>query len=86
MCELVLEKKKSYLSRLVSLKVLHLALCLTIVMDELTGSIQDEIPWCMMFAENIVLIDETKDRVESKLELWRKTLKSRGFRLSRSKI
>lgn len=56
-----------------------------LVMDELTRSVQDDIPWCMMFADDIVLIDETKEGVESKLELWRHTLEARGFRLSRSK-
>ncbi|KAK9705104.1 hypothetical protein RND81_07G034100 [Saponaria officinalis] len=39
----------------------------------------------MMFADNIVLIDETKEGVERKLKLWRHTLEIRGFRLSRSK-
>ncbi|XP_065866590.1 uncharacterized protein [Euphorbia lathyris] len=33
----------------------------------------------------IVLVDETKEGVEMKLELWRQTLESRGFKLSRSK-
>jgi hypothetical protein len=56
-----------------------------IVMDELTRSIQDEVPRCMMFADDIVLMDETKQGVEKKLELWRQTLEARGFRLSRSK-
>ncbi|XP_065862596.1 uncharacterized protein, partial [Euphorbia lathyris] len=32
-----------------------------------------------------VLVDETKEGVEMKLELWRQTLESRGFKLSRSK-
>ncbi|KAL6494927.1 hypothetical protein OROGR_030846 [Orobanche gracilis] len=54
-----------------------------IVMDELTRGIQNDVPWCMMFADDIVLIDET--RVQQKLELWRDTLEARGFRLSRSK-
>ena len=56
-----------------------------IVMDVLTGSIQDEVPWCLMFADDIVLIDESREGVERKLELWRSTLETRGFRLSRSK-
>ncbi|XP_065867476.1 uncharacterized protein [Euphorbia lathyris] len=54
-------------------------------MDELTSSLQDGIPWCMLFADDIVLVDETKEGVERKLELWRQTLESRGFKLSRSK-
>ena len=56
-----------------------------IVMDEITKSIQDEVPRCMMFADDVVLMDETKEGVQAKLELWRQTLESRGFRLSRSK-
>jgi len=40
-----------------------------IVMDELTTSIQDEIPWCMLFADDIVLVNETRDRINAKLEL-----------------
>ena len=55
-------------------------------MDELTRAIQDEIPWCMLFADDIVLVDETRAGVNVKLELWRQTLESRGFRLSRAKI
>ena len=56
-----------------------------IVMDELTRAIQDEIPWCMLFADDIVLIDETRARVNAELKLRRQTLESRGFRLSRTK-
>ena len=57
----------------------------TIVMDELTKGIQDELPWCMLFADDIVLIDENREGVNSKLERWRHSLESRGFRVSRSK-
>ena len=56
-----------------------------IVMDELTRVIKDEIPWCMLFTDDIFLVDETRVGVTAKLELWRKTLESRGFRLSRTK-
>ena len=54
-------------------------------MDELTRATQDELSWCMLFADDIVLVDETKAGVNVKLELWRQTLESRGFRLSRFK-
>jgi len=39
----------------------------------------------MLFADDIVLVDETGPEVNAKLELWRQTLESRGFRLSRTK-
>ena len=32
-----------------------------------------------------VLVDETRVEVNAKLELWRQTLESRGFKLSRVK-
>jgi len=57
----------------------------TVVMDELTREIQDEIPWCMLFTDDIALIDEIRDGVNTKLEWWRDTLEAKGFRLSRSK-
>jgi len=40
-----------------------------IVKDELTRAIQDEIPWCILFADDIVLVDETGAGVNVKLEL-----------------
>ena len=56
-----------------------------IVMDELTRVIQNEILWCILFADDIVLVDEMRARLNAKLELWRQTLESQGFRLSRAK-
>ncbi|KAJ4744373.1 Retrovirus-related Pol polyprotein from type-1 retrotransposable element R2 [Rhynchospora pubera] len=56
-----------------------------LVMDEITKDIQGEIPWCMLFADDVVLVDESRTEVDRKLELWRRTLESKGFRLSRTK-
>ena len=39
-----------------------------IVMDELTRGIQDKVPWCMLFADDIVFIDEIMEGVNKKLE------------------
>jgi hypothetical protein len=52
----------------------------TLVMDKITNDIQGDVPWCMLFA------DESRIRVDQKLELWRQTLESKGFRFSRTKI
>jgi len=40
----------------------------TLVMDELTKGIQDGLTWCMLFADDIVLIDVTREGVNDKLE------------------
>jgi hypothetical protein len=37
-------------------------------MDELTRTIQDKVPWSMLFANDIVLVDETKRGVDVKLK------------------
>ena len=55
-------------------------------MDELTRGNQDELPWSILFADDIVLIDEIREGVNDKLERWRHTRESKGFRVSRSKI
>ena len=55
------------------------------VMDELTKGFQDEVPWYMLFMDNIVLIDDNRDEVNNKLERKRHTIESRDFTLSRSK-
>ena len=39
----------------------------------------------MLFADDVVLVDESRTGVNQKLELWRETLESKGFRLSRTK-
>jgi hypothetical protein len=39
----------------------------------------------MLFADDVMLVDETRVSINRKLELWRQTLESEGFRLSRTK-
>ena len=40
-----------------------------IVMDELKRVTQDEISWCILFADDIVLVDEMRAAVNVKLQL-----------------
>jgi hypothetical protein len=42
-----------------------------LVTDEVTKDIQGGIPWCMLFADGVVLVDESRMGVDQKLELWR---------------
>lgn len=54
-------------------------------MDVLTRNVQVEIPWCMSFANDIVLIEETWAGVNDNLQLWRNALESKLLRPCRSK-
>ncbi|XP_060202855.1 uncharacterized protein LOC132631279 [Lycium barbarum] len=55
-----------------------------VAMDALTSHIQGEVPWCMLFVDDIVLIDELRSGVNARLEVWRQTLESKSFKLSRT--
>jgi Reverse transcriptase (RNA-dependent DNA polymerase) len=43
----------------------------TLVMNKITKDIQGDIPWCTLFVDDVVLIDESRIGVNQKLELWR---------------
>ena len=49
------------------------------ILDTITKDIQDEIPWAMLFADDIVLVGETNEEVNRKLEIWRHNLESMGY-------
>jgi hypothetical protein len=51
----------------------------------MTKDIQRDIPWCMLFADDVVLIDENMIELDQKLKMWRQILESKGFRLSMTK-
>ncbi|XP_070044895.1 uncharacterized protein [Nicotiana tomentosiformis] len=53
--------------------------------DILTRHIQGEVPWCMLFADDIVLICEMRAGLKAQLEEWRQTMESKSFKLSRTK-
>jgi hypothetical protein len=55
------------------------------VMDEVTKDIQGGIPWCMLFPDDAVLVNESRTRFDHKLKLWRRTLQAKSFMLRRSK-
>lgn len=56
-----------------------------LIMDVLGQNIIAPAPWDMLFADDIVLMDTTREGVERKLEAWRKEIEDRGPRISRKK-
>ncbi|KAH1203821.1 Peroxisome biogenesis factor 10 [Glycine max] len=57
----------------------------TLILDVLTEQIQEIAPRCMLFADDIVLLGESREELNERLETWRRALEIHGFRLSRSK-
>jgi Reverse transcriptase (RNA-dependent DNA polymerase) len=57
----------------------------TLVMNKITKDIQRDIPCCMLFVDVVMLIDESRIGIDHKLESWRQTLESKGFKPSRTK-
>nr|XP_009777771.1 PREDICTED: uncharacterized protein LOC104227254 [Nicotiana sylvestris] len=56
-----------------------------LVMDASIHHVQGEVPWCMLFTDDIVLIDKMWSGVNERLEVWRQALESKDFKLSRTK-
>ena len=55
------------------------------ILDVLTEEIQEDKPWAMLFADDLILCDETRERMEERLENWRGCLEDAGLKVSRSK-
>ena len=56
-----------------------------VIMDRLTDEVRREPPWTMLFADDIVICEETREGVERRLESWRCALERRGMKVNRSK-
>ena len=56
-----------------------------VIMDRLTDEIRRELPWTMLFADDIVICEETREEVERRLESWKYALERRGMKVNRSK-
>ena len=59
-----------------------------VIMNRLTDEVRREPPWTMLFADDIVICEETglfTEEVERRLESWKYALERRGMKVSRSK-
>ncbi|GJX05577.1 retrovirus-related pol polyprotein LINE-1 [Tanacetum coccineum] len=51
-----------------------------LIMDELSRGIQENIPWSMVFPDDIVLVAESADGLNKRLKSWRRALEDNGLR------
>ena len=51
----------------------------------LACGIKDLSPWCMLYADDIVLCGTRIEEVEKKLEEWRRAMEDRGMTINRKK-
>ena len=55
------------------------------IIDVITDEIQEGTPWAMLFADDLVICNETREKTEDRLENWRGCLEYAGLQVSRSK-
>ena len=57
---------------------------LAVIMDRKTDEVRREPPWTMLFADDIVICEETREEIDRRLECWRYALERRGMKVSGS--
>ena len=58
---------------------------LVTAMDVLTESIENDPPWTIMFADDLMVCAMTREEVEEDLETWRVVFERHGLKISRPK-
>ncbi|KAE8675269.1 HAD-superfamily hydrolase, subfamily IG, 5'-nucleotidase isoform 2 [Hibiscus syriacus] len=53
-----------------------------LIMDDIFCVTPAGVPWCMLFADDIVLVAETKSELNSRLATWKTTLEEKGLRIN----
>ena len=56
-----------------------------VIMDRIIDEVRREPPWTMLFADDIMICEETREEVERRLECGKYGLERRGMKVSRSK-
>lgn len=54
-------------------------------MNEFTKGVQNKIPWCIMLADYVGLVNENTNMLEGKLERWREVLENIRLKISWAK-
>nr|XP_043639362.1 uncharacterized protein LOC122610435 [Erigeron canadensis] len=57
----------------------------TLILDELSRGLEEELRWCVIFADDIALIARSTEELNQRLEKWREALEDHGLCMSREK-
>ncbi|XP_063384465.1 uncharacterized protein LOC134670305 [Cydia fagiglandana] len=60
-------------------------LLFNLCMDYITRNIQKEIPWSLMYADDIVLVENNASELQKVLDGWVAEIEKHGLRVSRTK-
>ena len=60
-------------------------LLFVIIIDVHTEEIEEETPWAMLFADDLVLCDPEREIMEVRLERWSACTEKNGLKVSRAK-
>ena len=55
------------------------------IMDRRTNEVRSEPPWTMLFADDIVICEETREEVKRRLKSWKYALERKWMKVCRSK-
>ncbi|KAE8701730.1 Mechanosensitive ion channel protein 2 [Hibiscus syriacus] len=53
-----------------------------LIMNDIYCVTPDNIPWCMLFTDNIVLVAKTKNELNRRLATWKTALEEKGLRIN----
>src|SRR5215469_13971719 len=56
-----------------------------LVLDEILKGVIKEVPWCMLFADDMVVVANSAEEVNGMLEKVREALEGKGLRVNREK-
>ena len=66
---------------------MHCLFLFSVIIDRLTDEVRREPPWTVLFADDILIFEETREEeVEQRLECWRYALERRRMKVSRTKV
>lgn len=57
----------------------------SLITDEITRDVQEDVQWCTLFVDDIVLVEECPEEMNGRLKEWREAFESKGLRISRHK-